>query len=798
MIESRHLCRPVWRHYRAILAVSTVATLVGGWLTTKLKLDSDLAALLPESFESVKALRRMEGEVGGTSQLRIALKTEDFGAAVSLAEALSTALPESEYVGNVDYQNDVDFYEENALLFLDMEELDSLEMSIQDAIDAEKQKLNPFMVDDLFGPPPAAEEAGDELGGWEERYQGELPSRYYLNADSTVLVMSVLPAQTGVNLAYSRTMLADVRRIVEEVNPTGFAPDMQLFYGSNIKNRIDEFEAISSDIVGTAAYGISGVFLLLVIVFRSLIIPVIISLTLAASLSWTFGLTFLLVGQLNTITGFLFVVLFGMGVDYGIHAMARYVESRQGGLDADEAFHRMVCRTGTALGTTALTTSAAFFSLMLLDFKGFSELGLISGIGMIFAWIAMVVLLPAFVVLTERLGLLKVKPVPGKKLSSDRRPLPYARTILVGASVLTLVSAVLFTKVGFQYDFTNLRIITPEREQYSEVTQGVFTRSESPAIVLASSREEVAEIVDRVEEIMRTDTLTPTVESVRSILSVVPDNQNEKLDKIREIRALVEDEADGVLSGDDARRVERLQEFLAVNEPFSWNDFPEKDRERFTNKEGKPGNFVLIYPGVPLRDGRNAIRFRDDIGEITTASGKVFHAGSSNLIVADMLTMIAREGPLAVALSVAVVFLIILANFRSLRAALFVLTPLLVGVVWMGGAMELFGMQLNFFNVVVFPSLIGIGVDNGIHIHHRYLEEGPGSLPFVLKRTGMAIVLTTSTTIIGYSGLVMAHHPGLQSIGELAVIGLVATLLSAFFVLPALLERFGAADEIEA
>ncbi len=795
----RHLCRPIRRHFKAILAVSVLATALGWHFTSKIGLDSDLAALLPDSFQSVQALRAMENEVaGGTSSLRVALKSQDFDAMVRLADDLAEALAASEYIGSIDYQNDVEFYEKNALLFLDTLSLDSLYWAIQDAIDAEKQALNPFMVDDLFGPPPS-EETGDsdELSRWEAEYEDQLPSRFYLNPDSTVLVLSTLPAQSGANLSYSRRMVQDVRRIVEEIDPTSYASDMEIFYGSNIKNRIDEFEAIQSDIIGTAGYGVGGVFLMLIVVFRGLVIPIIISVTLASSLMWTFGVTYLLIGQLNTITGFLFVVLFGMGVDYGIHAMARYVESRQAGLDPEGALDRMVCKTGAALGTTAFTTSAAFFSLMFLDFKGFSELGLITGIGMIFAFLAMVVTLPAFVVLFEKVGWLKVKEVPGKTLTSEKRPFPFAMGSIAAGGVLVLVSLFFFTKVGFLYDFTDLRIITNEREQYSQETTGVFTRSESPAIVLAGSRAEVAEIVARVEEIIRTDTVSPTVASVSSVLEAVPSNQDRRLEMIREIRELVEEEAVGVLEGEDARRVERLQEFLAVDAPFGWDDFPEKDKQRFMSQSGEPGNFVLIYPSVALRDGRNAILFKEDIGTIVTDSGKEFHAGSNNLIVADMLEMISKEGPIAVALAVGVVFLIILANFRSVSAALFVLTPLLVGLAWMGGAMHFFGMQLNFFNVVVFPSLVGIGVDDGIHIYHRYREEGPGSLPFVVRRTGAAVMLTTVTTMIGYSGLVMAHHPGLQSIGLLAQIGLFTTFLSAVWVLPALLEVFGPHAAVE-
>jgi predicted RND superfamily exporter protein len=298
----------------------------------------------------------------------------------------------------------------------------------------------------------------------------------------------------------------------------------------------------------------------------------------------------------------------------------------------------------------------------------------------------------------------------------------------------------------------------------------------------------VAEIVAAVDETRRTDTTFPTIARVRSIFSLVPEDQDVRLAKIREIRTLVETEAHGALTGEDARRLERLEGYLQVDEPFTWEQFPESDKRQFINTNGEVGNFVFIYPGLPLRDGRNAIEFRNDIGAITTASGQVFHAASTNLIAAEMLELMLAEGRWAAVLSMLLVALLVWSDFRSVRGTLLVMLPLGVAFIWAGGIMALIGMKVNFYNMVVFPSIVGIGVDNGVHLFHRYLEEGPRSLPLVVRRTGWAILITTLTTMVGYSGLVMAHHPGLQSMGLLAVIGLFSAFLAAVVLLPSVIQ----------
>ncbi len=779
----------VYKYYILIIIIALITGSIGGYYSSKLTLVSDLAELLPDSFESVKVLNRIKEEVGGVGNIKIIIESNNYETAVTFAEDLAPRLLESPFINYLDYKNDVEFYKKNGLLFLEMDELDSLHTTIQDKIDAEKQKLNPLFVDDLFGD-DEEESSDDDLSKWEEKYQDVEPKAYYINEDSTVLVMRVIPTGTSTNLIFVKYFYDAVRNIVDSMNHREYDPEMKIFYTGNFKSKIDEYEVVKKDIMGTALYGIGGVFLLIVIYFRRFTGAILITITLLISLAWTFGVTYWAIGNLNTITGFLFVILFGLGIDYGIHAFARYSESRRSGMNFEEAIEKLVCHTGKALATTAVTTSAAFFSLTLMDFKGFSDLGFIAGVGMLFALVAMVVILPAFITLFEKLKILKIK-TEGKK-SQNFRPgeFRFSRPILLMSGVITLIAIISFSQVEFEYDFTNLRANIKQREEIGLKTKGVFRLSESPSVVLADSKDEINEIVAAVKKIIKEDTLSPTVSTVRSIFSLVPDDQLEKLVKIKQIRELVDEEANDVIKGEDKERLDKLYGYLEVNEPFTWDEFPEKDKRQFINKKGEIGNFVFIYPSVALRDGRNAIEFRNDIGKITAASGKTYYASSSNIILAEMLTILIGEGRLAVLLTFLVVFLLVYLDFRNLKATLFILTPLAVGLIWMGGIMFLAGMKLNFFNIVVLPSVIGIGVDNGVHIYHRYKEEGPGSLYHVLKNTGLAISMTTMTTIVGYSGLILARHPGLNSIGDLAIIGISAAFVTAIIVLPALLQFF--------
>jgi hypothetical protein len=778
------------KYYWLVILLAAAATSAGVNWSRQLRLESDLATLLPSDYESVKTIERIRETVGGQGNIRIVLESPNFEKLRSFADTLAAKFYASADFNFVDYKNDVAFYKRNALLFLEQDELDSLKTAIADKINYEKQKLNPFYIEDLFGDDD--ESSGDvDLEKWEEKYRGKEPTEYYLNADSSVLVMDVFPAGATTSLNDVRIMFEKTKALVEAAAPQKYDPQLQVYFGGNIKNRLDEYEVVSKDILGTGYYGFTGVFLLILIYFRRIMAAVLITIALVMSISWTFGITYLVIGQLNTITGFLFIILFGLGIDYGIHALSRYSESRRAGASMDEALAVWVGPTRRALATSAFTTMAAFLSLLLMDFKGFSELGFISGIGILFAFTTMVALLPALVVFSEKLGILKFKPAPAKIAAKMEmgRPFPFSKPIVYAALIITLLSIYALTQLQFEYDFSNLRVELPERQAVGEKTRGIFELSESPAIALGDSKEDVDEIVAAVKKIIAADTLSPTVDVVRSVYSFVPENQQQKLQTIAEIRRLVEEETEGILKGEDKARVEKLQEYLQVERPFTLEEIPEKIKRQFTTTDGELGNFALIYPSVALRDGRNAIAFRDDIGKIATASGKTFYPSSSNIIFADMLSIMIQEGKLAVALTLSVVFLIVLLDFRSLRQTALVLNPLLLGMFWTIGLMVLLGLKVNFFNMVVLPSIIGIGVDHGVHLYHRYQEEGRGSLLYVLKSTGLAITMCTLTTLTGYSGLIMAHHPGLNSIGDLAIIGISATFITAVLALPAMLQR---------
>jgi predicted RND superfamily exporter protein len=119
--------------------------------------------------------------------------------------------------------------------------------------------------------------------------------------------------------------------------------------------------------------------------------------------------------------------------------------------------------------------------------------------------------------------------------------------------------------------------------------------------------------------------------------------------------------------------------------------------------------------------------------------------------------------------------------------ALLALVPLLGGMIWMLGTMALLGLRVNFMNIFVVTMIIGIGVDYGVHLLHRWHEAGGD--PQALSETAKAIAVAALTTMVGFGSLVLSHFPGLRSVGAAAILGALSTAILSISVLPVLLSK---------
>src|SRR5207237_6806463 len=144
--------------------------------------------------------------------------------------------------------------------------------------------------------------------------------------------------------------------------------------------------------------------------------------------------------------------------------------------------------------------------------------------------------------------------------------------------------------------------------------------------------------------------------------------------------------------------------------------------------------------------------------------GKLVDATGSNVIFADLLKNIEREGPRTTFISFFGVCLLVLLFFRNLRTSAEVAGTLFVGVILMCGVAAAAGLKINFFNFIVFPITFGVAVDYGANVAARVRERG-GDVLRSLAEVGPAVALCSWTSIVGYGTLLYSLNRALRSFG---------------------------------
>jgi predicted RND superfamily exporter protein len=158
------------------------------------------------------------------------------------------------------------------------------------------------------------------------------------------------------------------------------------------------------------------------------------------------------------------------------------------------------------------------------------------------------------------------------------------------------------------------------------------------------------------------------------------------------------------------------------------------------------------------------------------------------VVFADMHDAIFRDAPKAVAMAFILTALLIIFSYKQWRDRVSTLFILLVGVLWMTACLELLDIKLNFLNFLAFPITIGLGVDYGVNIVQRYVQERntPGdAVRRTIEATGGAVVLCSLTTIHGYVSLYASSNQALNSFGAAMAISEVTCVLAAIVALPA-------------
>jgi uncharacterized protein len=441
--------------------------------------------------------------------------------------------------------------------------------------------------------------------------------------------------------------------------------------------------------------------------------------------------------------------------------------------------------------------------MALADFRGLSHLGIIASGAMFLITLAYYLMLPALVFLLERRDLLHARlgAAIGRRLWEaiggwvDKFPRGAGRA---AGLALLIAGAAAALRSEFNYDFESLMASLPDSERVRAKQSQVYPEELTPgAVFLAPDEARMDRVVEELKRRRDNDPDIATIGRIASIRDFLPGDQPKRL---REIRAAAQLITPAVLEKTSDPEQRALMEELrnaARLEPIESTDLPEVAREFFLSRDGSGDTAVFVFPSVPRKQGDKAIAFAKDMAPVEVDGQRLFATGDM-LIFAETLRAGLTQGQWIFLLSLLIIAGMLLAQLRRIVDTLRVFLALLAGLGLMLVGLLAAHVDINFYNVVLFAGIVGMGVDYSVHLYHGWLRarENRGSGPpgrscaaIALAELGGPITSCALTTCAGYLGMVYSYHPGLHGIGMLAVIGLMSCFLVALTVFPVYLRE---------
>ena len=667
------------------------------------------------------------------------------------------------------------------------------------------------------------------------REMGTLKREYFI-ADGGrlgVVLLKIAESKEG-SFTYGTRSIETLREIIRESHAAHPETEIGLTGLTVMEN--DEMRLSQTASSQASVLSLIGVAVIFIAAFGGFRHPLIAVFALLIGIAWTMGYIVLSVGHLNILSMSFGVILVGLGIDFGIHYVSRYLETRRSISSPEKALLKTGATVGPGVVIGAMTTAAAFLMIGVSEFTGIAELGIVSGGGILLCCASAILLIPAMIQLTDGAHPERIVPVP---VDLHRWMTPIFRFPKV-VILLCLAATVYFAGgLGSVWYDHNLLHMQPENLESVQLEKKLLQKWDKGAWFALSLADSPEELLERKKEFEKDPTLR-----VDEIISRFPRTTPEKqavIDRIRETlarlpeqpgmvpigdalrlgtllgetEALVERSASDLLSAESrrellgrlamarqalrqltaegyARRIGAFQQRLsgellgrlhlirltASPEPPELSDLPESLVSRYVGR--KSGKFLMrIYSTHEIWD---MDKLEDFVHRVKAVDPNI--TGNPIQTYEASLQM-QRSYKQASLLALLVIIPFLFLDFRSIKFTLLALVPMAVGVVWAFGLMGIFNIPFNPANTIVVPLILGIGIDDGVHIVHD-MRQQKGRYRITPSLAG-SVILTSLTTIIGFGSLMIADHRGLQSLGRVLVIGVSACTFTSIILMPALL-----------
>lgn len=591
---------------------------------------------------------------------------------------------------------------------------------------------------------------------------------------------------------------------------------------------------------------------------RTLYGPLLVGIPLLIAVIWTFGFVKLFFGFVSITSAIFGILLFGLGVDFAIHFIVPFHEEHARGSTIEKSIEKSIFLSGPAILVGGLTTALSFFALNVSDFKAAKHLGTTSGWGILSCLLAMLVVLPSMIMLFKKFfGQKGQLPLDMDIPLLDRWVRWVCRRpyfTILSSLLLTALLGLGILKLNLQYDIEKMISKDLPSLEVKEQMEDIFHLSTDFVFLLAPNREKAREYVENISQ-AKNDQGEHIFSRVESITNYLPENQKPKVQELKKIQKTLLGFSVPRLSPKpvkDAEVAEILRQlkifrqivtFLSLTSPsqkeeylrllrsldnckiilekapgpvaknltyfqkllferifknirhFKRTDFqpitlenlPPALEESFLGKH-KKAFAIYAYP-------RNSVFNRENIEVVLkTLRSQSPQTTGHMVMVYHFIYMGLKDFPWIGLTVLSLVIFLLFLDFKNPFYVALALVPIACGAVISLGLMCLAQEPINIITLLCFPLIFGIGIDDGVHVIHRYRETDKGDIEQAFASTGKAILLATLTTMASFGILLFTNHYSFISMGKLILVGVGVCFLTSVTLLPALLiigERWG-------
>ncbi|MCA9549400.1 MAG: MMPL family transporter [Myxococcales bacterium] len=409
-------CAVLLRAPRAVLAAVLIVAAVGTWLGTRLTINTNQLDQLDPDIRAVEDAERIIDMSGGAGMLTLALRGNDPELLKKVGDEVAARLgQDTDRIRTATAKLPIEFFKAHAAMYLETEDLAEVKRRTMVWLKDAQKRASPFFFE-IKKTEPVKLDVSDIQEKYERIGGKSLASEYFLSADGKLLLVRIKPHWDSNQLGKTEALVDDIRRmlteyreggvtLVEDYEPTPAADAKTVEYGfsGTYQSNYEDSYSMKSSLVPVSGIAFLGVLLTLGAFFRRhLFMVVMVVSALLLGVAMTFGFARVSIGELNVVTTILGGILLGFGIDFGIHFAYRMRYELRQGLDLEQAVVHTVAHSGPASLASAVGVGAAFASLLFSDFRGFSDFGLLAGVGVMLVGAVTYLWVPAFLIAVDR------------------------------------------------------------------------------------------------------------------------------------------------------------------------------------------------------------------------------------------------------------------------------------------------------------------------------------------------------------------------------------------------------------